>query len=334
MAIIWTFKWGGIQGDINLQPDLMAAIAAAAATAAWGTITGILADQPDLQAALNLKANQTDLNTTNAAVATKANQADLNTTNTTVASLTVTVALKATTTYVDAQDAALATAIGLKAATTYVDAQDAALTTAIGVKANTASPTFTGTVTAPTLNVTTTLQIGGGTVTATAAEINKLAGVAGGTATANKALVLGATKNVDTIVVTGLADTGSFRATAQVAPSAGTGVEFQYVPASLAGFLQVYDRDAGAYRGLVLDGNQIILGRYASCPVLIGRASGLTGAGDLDVKGNFRAHNSAAAGTQSADAGSLTGASAGWETNAQTRINAIRDCLRNHALMA
>lgn len=41
----------------------------------------------------------------------------------------------------------------------------------------------------------------GATLTATAAEINKLAGVTGGTAAASKALVLGANKNVDTLVI-------------------------------------------------------------------------------------------------------------------------------------
>lgn len=68
--------------------------------------------------------------------------------------------------------------------------------------------------------------------------------------------------------------------------------------------------------------------------LLVGRSSGLTGHGDLDVNGNFRAHGSSASGAQSADMGALAGAAAGWETNAQTNINAIRTCLRNHGLMA
>jgi len=45
------------------------------------------------------------------------------------------------------------------------------------------------------------LQIAATAITATAAEINKLAGVTGGTATASKAAVLGANKNLDTLVV-------------------------------------------------------------------------------------------------------------------------------------
>lgn len=68
--------------------------------------------------------------------------------------------------------------------------------------------------------------------------------------------------------------------------------------------------------------------------LLVGRSSGLTGTGDLDVNGKFRAHGSSASGAQSADAGALAGAAAGWETNAQTTINAFRTCLRDHGLMA
>ena len=40
-----------------------------------------------------------------------------------------------------------------------------------------ASPTFTGTLTAPTINASTALQIGGVAVTSTAAELNILDGV-------------------------------------------------------------------------------------------------------------------------------------------------------------
>ena len=40
-----------------------------------------------------------------------------------------------------------------------------------------ASPTFTGTLSAPTINASTTLQIGGTAITASAADINGVAGV-------------------------------------------------------------------------------------------------------------------------------------------------------------
>lgn len=66
------------------------------------------------------------------------------------AATTAALALKAATTYVDAQDAALTAAVALKAATTYVDAADATLTAAIALKAPLASPALTGNPTAPT----------------------------------------------------------------------------------------------------------------------------------------------------------------------------------------
>ena len=53
----------------------------------------------------------------------------------------------------------------------------------IDTKAPVASPTFTGTVTGPTINASTALQIGGVAVTATAAELNIMDGV---TATATE----------------------------------------------------------------------------------------------------------------------------------------------------
>ena len=40
-----------------------------------------------------------------------------------------------------------------------------------------ASPSFTGTLSAPTINASTTLQIGGTAITASAADINGVAGV-------------------------------------------------------------------------------------------------------------------------------------------------------------
>ncbi len=51
------------------------------------------------------------------------------------------------------------------------------------------------------IKVAEKFKLAGTAVTATAAEINKLAGVTAGTAAASKALVLGANKNIDTIVV-------------------------------------------------------------------------------------------------------------------------------------
>lgn len=52
-----------------------------------------------------------------------------------------------------------------------------AIQTQLDAKALTASPTFTGTVTAPTVNITSALQFSGTAVTSTAAELNILDGV-------------------------------------------------------------------------------------------------------------------------------------------------------------
>lgn len=68
------------------------------------------------------------------------------------------------------------------------------------------------------------LKIGSGAgtaVTATAAELNKVAGVTAGTSTASKALVLGATKNVDTLLVDGVFQLGT-TTTAALALGGGT----------------------------------------------------------------------------------------------------------------
>lgn len=56
-------------------------------------------------------------------------------------------------------------------------------------------------VSTTTLNVTGTLQKSGTTISATADELNKLASVAAGTVSASKAVVVGANKNVDTLVI-------------------------------------------------------------------------------------------------------------------------------------
>jgi len=69
---------------------------------------------------------------------------------------------------------------GVTATTTelnYVDGVTSAIQTQIDTKAPVADPTFTGTATAPTVNASTALQIGGVAVTATAAELNKMDGV-------------------------------------------------------------------------------------------------------------------------------------------------------------
>ena len=59
----------------------------------------------------------------------------------------------------------------------HVDGVTSNVQTQMDTKAPVADPTFTGTATAPTVNASTALQIGGVAVTATAAELNKMDGV-------------------------------------------------------------------------------------------------------------------------------------------------------------
>ena len=67
----------------------------------------------------------------------------------------------------------------------YVDGVTSAIQTQIDTKAAIAGPTFTGTLTAPTINASTALQIGGVAITSTAAELNILDGVTATTAELN-----------------------------------------------------------------------------------------------------------------------------------------------------
>ena len=69
----------------------------------------------------------------------------------------------------------------------HVDGVTSNVQTQIDTKAPVASPTFTGTVTGPTINASTALQIGGTAITATAAELNIMDGV---TATASELNIL------------------------------------------------------------------------------------------------------------------------------------------------
>ena len=85
----------------------------------------------------------------------------------------------ATATELNLMDGVTATTAELN----HVDGVTSNAQTQIDTKAPVASPTFTGTVTGPTINASTALQIGGVAVTATAAELNIMDGV---TATATE----------------------------------------------------------------------------------------------------------------------------------------------------
>jgi len=77
---------------------------------------------------------------------------------------------------------------GVTATTTelnYTDGVTSSIQTQIDTKAPTASPTFTGTLTAPTINASTSLEIAGTALTVTAAELNILDGVTATTAELN-----------------------------------------------------------------------------------------------------------------------------------------------------
>ena len=59
----------------------------------------------------------------------------------------------------------------------HVDGVTSNIQTQMDTKAALAGPTFTGTVTAPTINASTGLQIGGVAITSTAAELNNVTGI-------------------------------------------------------------------------------------------------------------------------------------------------------------
>ena len=65
------------------------------------------------------------------------------------------------------------------------------------LKAPIAGPTFTGTLTAPTINASTALQIGGVAITSTPAELNLISGSSAGTIVNSKALIYGAAGQVN-----------------------------------------------------------------------------------------------------------------------------------------
>lgn len=78
----------------------------------------------------------------------------------------------------------------------FMDGVTSAVQTQMDTKSPIANPTFTGTATAPTINASTSLQIGGVAITSTAAELNILDGVTATTAELN--FVDGVTSNIQT----------------------------------------------------------------------------------------------------------------------------------------
>ena len=99
--------------------------------------------------------------------------AELTGVNATAAELNILDGVTATASELNLLDGVTATTAELN----HVDGVTSNVQTQMDTKAPVASPTFTGTATAPTVNASTALQIGGVAVTATAAELNKMDGV-------------------------------------------------------------------------------------------------------------------------------------------------------------
>ena len=99
--------------------------------------------------------------------------AELTGVTSTASELNILDGVTATTSELNIMDGVTATTAELN----HVDGVTSNVQTQMDTKAPVADPTFTGTVTGPTINASTALQIGGTAITATAAELNKMDGV-------------------------------------------------------------------------------------------------------------------------------------------------------------
>ena len=99
--------------------------------------------------------------------------AELTGVNATAAEINILDGVTATAAELNLLDGVTATTAELN----HVDGVTSNVQTQMDTKAPVADPTFTGTATAPTVNASTALQIGGVAITATAAELNKMDGV-------------------------------------------------------------------------------------------------------------------------------------------------------------
>jgi hypothetical protein len=118
--------------------------------------------------------------------------AELTGVNATAAELNILDGVTATAAELNLMDGVTATTAELN----YVDGVTSNVQTQMDTKAPVAGPTFTGTATAPTVNASTALQIGGVAVTATAAELNVLDGITASVSDLNG--VAGINSNVQT----------------------------------------------------------------------------------------------------------------------------------------
>ena len=118
--------------------------------------------------------------------------AELTGVNATAAELNILDGVTATAAELNLMDGVTATTAELN----HVDGVTSNVQTQMDTKAPVANPTFTGTATAPTINASTALQIGGTAITATAAELNIMDGVTASTSDING--VAGINSNVQT----------------------------------------------------------------------------------------------------------------------------------------
>ena len=151
---------------VNDIIQIIAFNAAEAFTPASPTFTGTLT-APTINAS-------TALQISGVAVTSTASELNLlDGVSTTAAELNILDGATVTTAELNILDGVTSTAAELN----YVDGVTSNIQTQIDTKSPTASPTFTGTATAPTVNASTALQIGGVAVTSTAAELNYSDGV-------------------------------------------------------------------------------------------------------------------------------------------------------------
>jgi len=140
----------------------------------------------------------------------------------------------------------------------HVDGVTSNVQTQMDTKAPVASPTFTGTATAPTINASTALQIGGTAITATAAELNKMDGVTVSASDINsvttKAPIDGATFTGTTTIPTADINGGAIDGAVIGANSAVAGT-FTDVTATGTTTITTADINGGAIDGAVIGAN-------------------------------------------------------------------------------
>ncbi len=174
--------------------------------------------------------------------------------NATAAELNILDGVTATAAELNLMDGVTATTAELN----HVDGVTSNVQTQMDTKAPVADPTFTGTATAPTVNASTALQIGGVAVTATAAELNKMDGVTVSASDINsvttKAPIDGATFTGTTTIPTADINGGAIDGAVIGANSAVAGT-FTDVNATGTATIATADINGGAIDGATIGAN-------------------------------------------------------------------------------